>query len=101
MKLKRHLQEGGFVTPDFTKVSGSNRDKSMIRAAIIAELEAISLYEEMTSLTTNEDVKKVLIGIAKEEKTHIGELKELLERLDKEQKEEMIKGKQEVIDILK
>jgi rubrerythrin len=100
MKLKKHLQEG-FTAPDFTKLSGNERNTTMLRTAIIAELDAISLYNEMATLTDNEDVKKILLDISHEEKIHVGELKELLERLDKEQKTDTIKGKEEVADKLK
>lgn len=39
-----------------------------LRVAIIAELDAINLYEEMVNPTDNEDIKNVLLEIAKEEK---------------------------------
>ncbi len=41
---------------------------------IIAELDAINLYEQMANMTENEKIKKILLDIAKEEKTHVGEI---------------------------
>jgi len=39
---------------------------------VSAELDAISLYEQLAAATENEDIKKILLDVAKEEKTHVG-----------------------------
>ncbi len=82
------------------KVNPDNIDKEILRAAIIAELDAINLYEQMANLAKNENIKKVLLDIAKEEKTHVGEFLTMLLELDKEQVKELEKGKEEVREIL-
>jgi rubrerythrin len=51
-----------------------------LRSGIIAELDAINLYEQMAALASKESLRKVLLDIAKEEKTHVGEFQALLER---------------------
>jgi len=66
---------------------------------MIAELDAVSLYEQLASMTENNDIKKVLLDIAKEEKTHLGEFLALLLKIDGEQKDELEKGKEEVEEI--
>lgn len=71
----------------------------ILRAGIIAEMDAINLYEQMAALCTDEDIKIVLSDIAKEEKTHVGEFQALLLRLDQEQVEELEAGEQEVEEI--
>jgi rubrerythrin len=71
-------------------------DKEILRAAVIAELDAINLYEQMASLTDNSDMKKILLDVAKEEKTHVGEFQTLLLEHDKEQVKELEEGKKEV-----
>jgi len=71
-------------------------DKEILRAGIIAEMDAINLYEQMTAMTQRKDIKDILLDIAKEEKTHVGELQTLLLRLDKEQQRELEEGKKEV-----
>jgi rubrerythrin len=71
-------------------------DKEILRAGIIAELDAINLYEQMAALTENEDIREILLDIAKEEKTHVGEFQTLLLREDKEQVKELEEGKKEV-----
>lgn len=43
-----------------------------------AELDAISLYEQLAALTKDRQIKKTLLDIAKEEKTHVGEFEALL-----------------------
>ena len=84
------------IPKSLEKVSGVDVDKEILRVGMIAELDAISLYEQMAAMTENSDVKKVLLDIAKEEKTHAGEFEELLKRLDKEYVSEIEAGKKEV-----
>lgn len=71
-------------------------DKEICRVGLIAELDAINLYEQMAVKTENPKLKKLLLDIAKEEKTHIGEFQTLLLELDQEQVLEIEKGKKEV-----
>ena len=78
------------------KINREDIDKEILRAALIAELDAINLYEQMAALTTNEHIRMVLLDVAKEEKTHVGEFQALLLAEDKEQKSELKAGGQEV-----
>jgi rubrerythrin len=80
-------------------VKKDDRDKEILRAGVIAELDAINLYEQMVSMTKDNDIKKILIDIAKEEKTHVGEFLTLLLRRDREQGVELAKGKKEVEEL--
>lgn len=84
---------------NFNKVSKEDLDKEILRAGMIAELDAVSFYEQMAAMTENENIKKVLLDIAKEEKTHIAEFETLLLRLDQEQLAENEKGKREVEEL--
>jgi len=83
------------------KLSKDDVDKELLRAAIIAELDAVNLYEQMASLATDKDLKIILLEVAREEKTHVGEFQALLLRKDKQQQAELKKGKEEVDDLLK
>lgn len=83
------------------KIKPDNLDKEIIRAALIAELDAINLYEEMAALAKDEGIKKVLLDVAKEEKEHVGEFQTLLLMFDEEQVEELQEGKKEVEEMLK
>ena len=80
-------------------VKKDDRDKEILRTGIIAELDAINLYEQMAAVAKNNDIKKILLDIAKEEKTHVGEFLTLLQRKDLEQEVELEKGKKEVEEL--
>jgi len=79
-----------------TELNNNNQDKEILRTAILAELDAINLYEQMSKNAKNKKLKEVLLDIAKEEKTHIGEFQALLLELDPEQEKELKKGKKEI-----
>jgi len=82
------------------KIKPEDIDKEILRAALIAELDAINLYEEMAALAKNQNIKKVLFDIAKEEKEHVGEFQTLLLMFDKEQVEQLKEGKEEVEELI-
>jgi rubrerythrin len=84
---------------DFTKVPKENLNKEILRAAIIAELDAINLYEQMAALTDDKDLKNVLLDIAREEKTHVGEFQTMLLRMDAEQVKEMEHAQKEIKEL--
>jgi len=81
---------------NFEKVKKENVDKEILRLGMIAELDAVSLYEQLAATTENENMRKMLLDIAKEEKTHMGEFQALLLKLDKEQVKELEEGRKEV-----
>jgi len=82
------------------EVEATNIDKEILRAGIIAEYDAINLYEQMAALAKSKDIKKVMLDVAKEEKEHVGEFQTLLLRLDKQQVDEMEEGKKEVEELV-
>ena len=84
---------------DLQKVSRENLDREIARAGMIAELDAINFYEQMADMTDNPDLKKVLLDIAKEEKTHSGEFEAILLKLDADQAKENEAGKEEVREL--
>jgi rubrerythrin len=86
---------------DLKKVKEGDIDNEILRLAIIAELDAVNLYEQMASLTENSDIKKILLDVAKEEKTHVGEFQTLLLSYDKQQVKELEEGRKEVEEELK
>ena len=81
---------------DLEKTDKKNIDKEILRVGIIAELDAVNLYEQLAAMTQDRDIKKMLLDIAKEEKTHVGEFQALLLDRDPEQVKELEKGKKEV-----
>ena len=84
------------IPVDLSKVSKENVDKEILRVGIIAEFDAINLYEQLAAKAENPDIKKVILDIAKEEKTHFGEFQALLLKLDSQQVTELEAGKKEV-----
>jgi len=84
---------------NLAKVSQQDLDNEIARVGMMAELDAVSLYEQLAAITGNQNLKKVLLDIAKEEKTHVGEFQALLLKEDQEQKQELIKGEKEIEDL--
>ena len=78
------------------KINPEDLDREILRIGLIAELDAINLYEQLAALTKNSDIRDILLDIAKEEKTHVGEFQTLLLRFDEEQVKELEAGKKEV-----
>jgi len=71
-------------------------DLQILRMGLIAELDAIDLYEQLAELAQDPAIKKVMLDVAKEEKEHVGEFQAMLLQRDKEQVKEMEEGKKEV-----
>ncbi len=78
------------------KVKKEDVDKEILRAGIMAELDAVSLYEQLAAMARKEEIRKILLDIAREEKTHVGEFQALLLKEDPEQAEELRAGEREV-----
>ncbi len=82
------------------KIKSEDLDKELLRAGIIAELDAINLYEQMAALAKKEHIRTILLDIAKEEKAHVGEFQTLLLMEDPEQETELAEGKKEVDEFI-
>jgi rubrerythrin len=81
------------------KVRKEDLEKEILRVGIIAELDAINLYEQLAAMAKNDSTKQVLLDIAKEEKTHMGEFLALLLKEDSQQLKELEEGKKEVKEL--
>jgi len=81
------------------KLKREDLDKEILRVGLIAELDAINLYEQLAAMTKDLNIRKVLLDIAKEEKTHAGEFLAMLLKRDVEQVEELEAGKREVEEL--
>lgn len=86
---------------DLKKVKKEDIDNEILRVGMIAELDAVNLYEQLAAGTENAALKKALMDIAKEEKTHVGEFQALLLTTDREQVKELEKGKKEISELVK
>ncbi|HET8687608.1 MAG TPA: ferritin family protein [Methanosarcina sp.] len=56
----------------------------MLRAAMIAELDAINIYEQMANLAKSEKIRKILLDIARKEKIHVAMFETVLLQTDRE-----------------
>jgi Uncharacterized conserved protein len=72
------------VPIDTEKVSKEDLDKEIMRVAIMAEFDAINMYEQMANLTDDEDLRIILLDIAKEEKVHAAMFQTVLMEVDHE-----------------
>jgi len=88
------------IPANLEKIKKEDLDNEILRVGIIAELDAINLYEQMAAMAENENIKKTLLDIAKEEKTHMGEFQTLLLREDKEQEKQLEEGKEEIEELI-
>ena len=82
------------------RIKKEDLDKEILRAAMIAELDAINLYEEMGGMAQDQNLRKLLLEVSREEKTHVGEFQALLLEKDPQQKNELDEGKKEVETLL-
>lgn len=85
---------------ELARPSGRELDMQILRVAIMAELDAVSLYEQMASLASDGRVRAVLLEVAREEKTHVGEFLALLRELDPELARELEAGEREVRELI-
>jgi rubrerythrin len=74
---------------------GKERDVAIARLAMIAELDAVNLYEQMIQYVTDADLKTILQDIANEEKVHSGEFEYILSDLDPQWEEFEDEGEEE------
>lgn len=84
---------------DLAKVKKGDLDNEILRVGMLAELDAVNLYEQMAAMTQDEKIKEIFLDIAKEEKTHVGEFQALLLERDDEQAKELEAGRKEVEEL--
>jgi hypothetical protein len=76
---------------DEDELEEEEMDVEMLREDLIDELQAINQYEEHIDLLEDEDAKRVLEHIRDEEKEHVAEIFNLIQRLDPVQEEKFRK----------
>lgn len=67
------------------KLSQKSTNQDLLRSGIIAELDAISLYQSQIENIDDNESKKVLTHIMDEEKEHVAELSCILMKQDPSQ----------------
>jgi rubrerythrin len=79
---------------------GKQLDIKMLRLAIIAELDAVNFYDQLSEMASNSQVSKLFLDISREEKVHAGEFETLMERIDPDYEKAEKEGEKEVDDLL-
>ena len=74
-----------------SNLKNENLDKEIIRSCIIAELNAINFFEQLSMLTTNDAIKHLLLTVIKGKKDYVEALQTLLLSVDAQQSTEETK----------
>jgi len=72
------------VPIDLDTIDEKDIDKEIMRVAIMAEFDAINMYEQMAHLTDDDDLRTILLDIAREEKVHVAMFQTVLMEVDPE-----------------
>lgn len=92
----KYLEEIMSKVPiDHNKQESVRKDMAILRASMIAELDAANLYEQFAAQTTNSELASVLMHVANEEKHHIGEFEYLLKKMDPDYTDALDEGAEE------
>lgn len=78
------------------KDSAKTSDPILLRQAIIAELDASNLYDQMGDSTGNNRLRSLFSDVSREEKVHVGEFTRLLNAADPENPGALAEGQAEV-----
>jgi rubrerythrin len=81
-QVESQLMEGGFAVDDFMRRHRSELQsaQTVLNLAMTIEAQAMDLYLRFAERTKDDDGKKILLGLADEEKTHLHQLGELMSR---------------------
>jgi hypothetical protein len=80
---------------------GKERDTQILRLGMIAELDAVNLYDKLALLASDKRVKALMLDVSREEKVHAGEFETLMEEIDPDYEEAEEEGEEEVEDLMK
>ena len=96
---KQLLNELFIELKNIVHLNSPEKEKQLLRLAIIAETDAVNLYESMATHTENPLLKKLFLDVAREEKVHFGEFEEALELIDLEHEPAEEEGEEELEDM--
>jgi len=102
MRFDKMMEE--FTNRSFGKVGDtvvklSVNDADMVRKSMMEELQAVNDYVERAGKCENEAVRKLLLDIAEEERTHFNEFEIMLESLDSGHEKGEEEGEKEMGDM--
>jgi len=79
--------------------AGKERDLQIARIGMIAELDAVNLYEKLALIASDKKLAQALREVAGEEKVHVGEFEYFVEMIDPEWDELEDEGEEEAEEI--
>lgn len=59
---------------NLTNVAKEDLDKEIMKAAVVSELESISLFEQMAEMTRNKNLRTTLIEVIRDKRMLVGEI---------------------------
>lgn len=80
---------------------GKERDTQILRLGMIAELDAVNLYNKLATLASDKRVSALMLDVSREEKVHAGEFETLMEDIDPDYEKAEEEGEEEVEDLMK
>ena len=80
---------------------GKERDTQILRLGMIAELDAVNLYNKLAELANDKRVRALMLDVSREEKVHAGEFETLVEEIDPDYEKAEEEGEGEVEDLMK
>lgn len=88
-KGKKILELLSKIPIDLEGISQENMDQQILRSSIIAEYDAINLYEQLLDMTEDEAIRETLLHVIDEEKDHVALFQNVLRSLDTEQADKL------------
>jgi hypothetical protein len=98
MDIKKNVSQSPLEIED---IEYDSYVKEALRLSIIAEYDAINLYEQLADKVKDKKIKELFLDVAKEEKVHVGEFQRALDKLDSEQESSLEEGEEEADELLK
>ena len=74
-----------FLQELMNQIDENSTDGELLRQALIAESDAVSLYVQLARKAKTNIVKNLLLDLAQEERVHIGEINDILNKFNKSQ----------------
>jgi rubrerythrin len=93
-KISKKIQSFKTKLNESHGVEGLN-DIQLLRKGMIEEIKAINLYEQAAQQAKNPMIRELFLDIAEEEKVHMVEFEELMERFDPSWEEAEEEGEEE------
>lgn len=85
-----------FLNELLNQIDENSTDGELLRQALIAESDAVSLYVQLARNAKTEIVKKLLLDLAQEERVHIGEITGILNKFNEDQNKANSESKEEL-----